>query len=132
MSDNKNSSSGEDQVAVKTILVVEDDEDIGAFIVQALTLETPYEALLVADGSQASKVVKTLKPSLFLLDYQLPDITGIKLYDQLHTTDGLEDIPAIIISANAPAKEMRNRKITHISKPFELTDLLQSIEKLLA
>lgn len=34
----------------KTILVVEDDADIGAFIVQALTQEAPHHPLLVADG----------------------------------------------------------------------------------
>lgn len=121
----------EGHAPVKTILVVEDDEGVGNFLVQAFLLESPYQAMLVTDGSQALKAVESLKPSLFLLDYQLPHMNGIELYDQLHASKELEDIPAIIMSANPPLREARERKITCIRKPIELDELLRTIEKLL-
>jgi CheY-like chemotaxis protein len=78
------------------------------------------------------ETVKTIKPNLFVLDYLLPRMNGIDLYDQLHATKELEDIPAIMMSANLPASEARKRKITCLKKPFELDELLQTIEKLIA
>jgi DNA-binding response OmpR family regulator len=132
MSVDRNRASSEDPINVKTILVVEDDEDIGSFIVEALLQETSHQALLVTTGSKALETVKTIKPNLFVLDYLLPRMNGIDLYDQLHATKELEHIPAIMMSANLPASEARKRKITCLKKPFELDELLQTIEKLIA
>jgi DNA-binding response OmpR family regulator len=122
---------GGNNVSVKTVLVVEDDTGIGNFLVQAILQETPYQAMLVADGFQAIKAVTNIRPSLFILDYQLPRMNGIELYDQLHATKGLEHIPAMVISARLPRQEIEKRKIIAMSKPLELDDFLNTIEKLL-
>lgn len=116
---------------VKMILVVEDDAGIGTFLVQAITQETPYLALLVSDGFQALNAVANVKPSLFILDYQLPKMNGIELYDKLHATQEMERVPAIVISARLPRKEIEERRIIGMNKPLELDDLLKTIEKLL-
>lgn len=131
MAHNREQASGEDDVKAKTVLVVEDDTGIGNFLVQAISQETPHHALLVSDGFQALKAVASIKPSLFILDYQLPRMNGIELYDQLHATPGLEKIPAIVISARLPRQEIEKRKIMSMSKPLELDDFLNTIESLL-
>ena len=131
MAHNREHTSGVDDVTVKTVLVVEDDIGIGNFLVQAISQETSHHALLVTDAFQALKAVASIKPSLFILDYQLPRMNGIELYDQLHATKGLEEIPAIVISARLPKKEIEKRKILAMSKPLELDDFLNTIEKLL-
>lgn len=117
--------------SVKTVLVVEDDTSIGSFLVQAILQETDHQAILVPDGFQALQTVADIRPNLFILDYQLPRMNGIELYDQLHATSGLEDIPAMVISARLPRKEIDQRKILGMSKPLELDDFLQAIENLL-
>ncbi len=124
-------SSAEGQISMKTVLVVEDDEDIGELIVQAIDLETPFRALLVTDGFQALKKVNNLKPNLLLLDYGLPDTNGIKLYDTLHAISGLEHVPAIMISANLPTQEVEKRKLLSLKKPFELDELLHIIGRVI-
>ena len=91
---------------VKTILVVEDDADIGALIVQALTQETPHHPLLVADGKQALDITGKLIPDLFIIDYLLPHMNGIELYDILQSRKELAAIPTIIISAHLPRQEI--------------------------
>lgn len=124
-------SSGKSQRKLKTILVIEDNADLGDFFVQALKDETPHQVILVADGFQALRMVRSIKPDLFVLDYQLPSMNGIELYDQLHTTEGLETVPALFMSANAPSDELEKRRVYYIKKPFELDDLLKTIEALL-
>ncbi len=54
--------------ARKAILVVEDDADLGAFLVQAITQETPHHTLHVTDGIQALEVTDNLIPDLFIID----------------------------------------------------------------
>lgn len=123
--------SGEEEPTMKTILVVEDDRDVGEFLDLALRQETPYHPLLVPDGFQALKVVREIKPDLLLLDYQLPSMDGIELHDQLHASKGLEDTPAILMSSNLPRKEIEKRKIVGVRKPFELDTLLNMIARAL-
>lgn len=118
--------------SVKMVLIVEDDQDIGSFILRAILYETSYQAIYVADGYQALETVKTVKPNLLLMDYQLPRMNGIELYDRLHTYKELEHVPVIMISARLPKEEAKKRKITCLEKPFELDTLLKTINVLIA
>jgi len=117
--------------SVKTILIVEDDADIGEFLVQTLAAETAYHILLAANGVQAIKHTATLMPDLFILDYQLPQMNGLELYDQLHSQKKLQHIPALFMSANAPVNEIAQRQASWIKKPFELEELLQLVQGIL-
>ncbi len=116
----------------KITLIVEDDTSIGEVLVYAISQATPYTALTVTDGFEALEIIKGVKPDLFILDYQLPRMTGIELYDRLHCLQGLENIPTIIMSANLPESAIRQRHLIGIKKPFELDELLDTIEKLIA
>lgn len=116
---------------IKTILIVEDDDHIGEFLERVISEETPYKPLVVTDGFEALKVTHDLKPNLFLLDYLLPRMDGIELYDQLHAMKGFQDIPAIIISANVPRYELEKRSLVGLRKPLELSELLKQIQSLL-
>lgn len=116
---------------LQTVMIVEDDAHIGAFLVEAITQETPYHAMLVANGVEALKTVKSLKPSLLILDYHLPGINGLELYDQIHAMPQLMEVPAIMMSARLPRNELEQRTIIGIHKPFELDDFLQAIKDLL-
>ena len=120
------------EIGTRVILVVEDEETISDFVVRLLELETPYKALSAANAVQALELVDVIKPDLFLLDYQLPGINGLELFDRLHTMQGLEAVPALMFSANALSqKPLQERHITFFMKPFDLDDLLQAVEKLL-
>lgn len=122
-----------DRVAVKLILVVEDDEDIGTFLVQAIHQETAHRAIHHVGAYQALEAVKIVVPDLFILDYNLPDMSGLELYDQLQTFEHLKNSLTILISAYSPSLvEIRKRRILFIRKPFDLTKLLNAIENALA
>lgn len=117
---------------IKTILIVEDDGAIGEFLVEMLKLFTPYQALLATDGMQALEMVKTVVPDLFLLDYFLPKMNGLELSLQFQEREELWATPVLLMSASNPVQEIEEHRISFIKKPFELDDLLQMIETLLA
>jgi len=114
------------------ILVVEDDDSIGTFLVEALSQETPYRALLVSDGVQALQLVNTVKPCLFITDFRLPHMNGLELCDSLKSMQSFKDIPTILMSAHLPMQEVQKRNIVGLNKPFELDDLLSTVERLLS
>ena len=116
----------------KTILLVEDDSIISELLIQMITQETHYKVFSVPDGLEALDLVKNIKPQLLILDYWLPFIHGIELYDRLHNTEGLEEVPAIMLSVNAPVREINQRHMTYIKKPFDMPKLLDTIHRLIA
>jgi CheY-like chemotaxis protein len=119
------------QIPTKTILLVEDDTIIAELLIQMITHETNYHVLAVPDGPEALDLVRNIKPQLFILDYWLPTIHGIELYDRLHNTEGLEQVPTIMLSVNAPLQEINRRQIMSMRKPFDMYKLLEAIDKFL-
>lgn len=120
------------QAHFKLIFIVEDDTIMEEFLITAITDETPYQVIAVPNGFEALTVVKDIKPQLFILDYLLPEMNGLELYDRLHSIEDLAETPTIMYSTNLPTKELQKRHITGLSKPFELDELLSIIERLLA
>jgi len=124
--------STKEHVRIKTILVVEDDTGIGEVLVQAILQETSYLPVLVANGFEALNTVKNIRPHLFILDYKLPRMNGLDLYEQLHHIKEFAETPTIMMSAQLPKKELGGRAILGMEKPIDIDDLLQAIDRLLA
>ena len=118
-------------IIAKTILIVEDDTAFGDFLCNAIERETPHQALRVSDGLQALDLVKEVIPDLIILDYYLPNMNGIELYDQLHAINGLENVPTIMASAGVLEHDLQGRHIVGMSKPVGLNKLLDIVEELL-
>jgi DNA-binding response OmpR family regulator len=117
-----------------TIFIVEDDPSIGSMLTDIILQETSYYPVLLIDGQQALKLTEYIKPYLFLIDYYLPKMNGIELYDRLHAKETLQDVPAIILDASLERnrKAYEERELIALSKPFELEELLSSIQGILA
>ena len=131
MAQQREQKSGDNTYHLKTILIVEDDTNIGEVLVQAISQETSYLAVLASDGFEALKFVENLTPNLFILDYQLPRMNGIELYDKLHAIEKVADVPTIMMSARLPQQELAKRNITAMNKPIDLDDFLQTIDQFL-
>ena len=123
---------GNTQFTTKTVLLVEDDAAIAELLAQIIVQETPYRVFVVPDGLQALDMAKNVRPNLLLLDYWLPTINGIELYDRLCAMKELEKIPTIMLSVNPPFQEIKKRKITSMKKPFDVDQLLQTVQSLIA
>ena len=115
----------------KIILVVEDDDSIGSMLLETLSQETPYKPVLVNDGFEALRTIRSTKPDLFITDYRLPNMNGIELYDRLRRTHNFDNTPTIIMSAYLPEEEVRKRRLIGLSKPFEIDEFLETVEKLI-
>lgn len=129
MSDHKDINKHE---AMKLILIVEDDALVGDMFVRIISKETAHQALLVPDGPRALEIVKEYRPDLMILDYHLPRMNGLELYDRLHAIKELEDVPTILTTAGVMQYDILPRHLIGISKPVDLNKLLDIIEELLS
>jgi len=117
----------------KLIFIVEDDEEIGNLLLQIIEQETLHKAIHQVNARNALDALTRIMPHLLLLDYSLPDMNGLELYDWLQSFEHLKYIPTILMSArNPPLEEIHRRGILYLRKPFAVTELLAIIKKLFA
>jgi CheY-like chemotaxis protein len=117
----------------KVIVVVDDDEEIGILITELIHEQTTHVVQHHVTGHQALQVMSTSPSHLLILDYNLPDMSGLELHDRLHSFEHLRTVPTLLISSiKPPLREVQKRAITFLAKPFDLMELLHTITTLLA
>src|SRR5207245_3887165 len=99
MTDNVGPSGVPERATMKTILLVEDDLDLSEVIAAALKEVLSYHVLVAASGQEALKIVGTFTFDLFLLDYHLPDMDGLTVYEHLHAIAGVAQVPVLFLTA---------------------------------
>ena len=85
------------------ILVVEDNPDMAALVVEEILPALGYKALAASNAQEGLEKVRGHKPDLMLLDLMLPDIDGFSLL-RLLTEEGISQ-PTILVT-NRPASMM--------------------------
>lgn len=111
----------------RTILIVEDDEDI-SMIEEAYLRSAGFETILVPDGSKVSETLAAHKADLILLDLMLPGKSG---YDVCREIREQIDIPILMVSARTEAvdkvKGFGLGADDYITKPFDPAELVARI-----
>jgi hypothetical protein len=114
-----------------TVLVIEDDFDVAQLIALQLQQEG-FDVLTTELGEEALSLAHTEHIDLITLDMMLPDITGMEVLRRLKTDHETADIPVIIVSVLQPDGGGAGwGAADHITKPFALDKLLDSIRRTL-
>ena len=97
----------------KVILIVDDDHEIGEVLQKIILQQTDYQVVWMAESEGVLKAAPSLHPSLILLDYMLPAIHGLELYDRLQEVKNMRGVPVILMSAwdTVPFEALRERGI---------------------
>ena len=114
------------------ILIVEDDENVGEFLQQVIDEQTPYQTTVVQDGTGALEKAQQIQPCLLLLDYRLPGMDGLEVYDHLQSMEETRGVPAIMMSASLPTEELQSRGIYQLRKPMDIGNVIRMITHALA
>ncbi len=112
-----------------TILVVDDEEMLRAFIARAL-LRNGYEVLTASDGPEALGICERrhAEIDLLLTDVTMPRMTGDELAAK--ASENWPEIRTLIISGYAV--ERRNRRNNFLMKPFTVDELAGKVRQVLA
>jgi DNA-binding response OmpR family regulator len=113
---------------MSSILVIDDDINIGNMLEEAFRLEG-YKVYRAYSGTEALLVLENHKPNLVLLDLMLPGLSGEEVLPKI------EGIPVIIMSAKSETehkvKLLYEGASDYISKPFVLAELLARVKAIL-
>ncbi len=113
-----------------TILVVDDEADVRAFLTAVLE-KAGYHVVTAQDGRQALKVAREERPDLVVLDLQMPDQTGTDFYRRFTKEADLSDTPVIVVSGVAGRHLAVSRPFAVFDKPIVPDEFLDTVERAL-
>lgn len=111
------------------VLLVEDEEGL-LEILEVNFSSAGYRVTTAADGVSAWHAFDAGRPDLLVLDLNLPRMTGFRLLELVRRESSL---PVLILTAYdfAEAEEIaRYRPDAFVTKPFEVTDLIATADRL--
>ena len=116
------------------ILVVEDETPIREMIAFHLS-RAGFEVVQAADSRQARQVLVDERPDLALIDWMLPDMSGLELTRLLKRDTENDDIAVIMLTARADEHDkvsgLESGADDYVTKPFSPRELLARIEAVL-
>ncbi|MBX7124291.1 MAG: response regulator [Cyclobacteriaceae bacterium] len=65
------------------IFLIEDDDIYAEFVRKALTRNSSYQVTRFATAEDAYQKIQSELPEVFIIDYKLPGMSGIDLYEKI-------------------------------------------------
>jgi CheY-like chemotaxis protein len=116
------------------LLIAEDDKDI-RFLLELRLRRAGFEITVATDGEEALRIVRSEPPDLVLLDVAMPVLDGLSMLDQMRAHPETSDLPVVLLSATVDESQIRDGlrrgANAYLKKPFQLEELLTTIELLL-
>ena len=118
----------------KRILVVEDERAIREMV--TFTLKRAGFAVREAeDASSARRIIADNRPDLILLDWMLPDLSGLELARALRRDEATRELPILMLTARAAEDDkvlgLESGADDYLTKPFSARELVARIQALL-
>jgi len=119
----------------KKILVVDDEPEISDFLEKVLS-KYGYSVTTLTDPIKALEEIKNKSYNLLITDIRMPGMTGLELIEKTHSLNLAQPLEVVVISAHATVDTaiecMRKGAIDYLVKPFEIKEILATVEKALA
>jgi len=116
------------------ILLVEDEKSIVTLIKYNLEKEG-FKVFCSETGEDALKIIKENTPDLVILDWMLPDTSGIDVCRQIKIDKKLKNIPVLILTAKGePDDKIKGLEVgadDYVTKPFNNKELLLRVKSLI-
>lgn len=119
----------------RSILVVDDDDDIRQLVVLALELTTDWDVVTATGGEAAVTMAGLHLPDAVLMDMMMPGIDGLTAFEAMQAHEATRGIPVILVTAKLQAGNGRpwdGHAISGvIAKPFDPLTLAARVADLL-
>ncbi len=119
---------------LRTVLIA-DDEPSMRLLVHATIESDDYVVVEAEDGAEAWSMVQKHRPSLVLLDVQMPGRSGIEVLRSIKSDPQLKSTRVILLTSKAQESDIESGLIAgadfYLTKPFSPLDLLTRVEEAL-
>jgi two-component system phosphate regulon response regulator PhoB len=116
------------------IVTVEDELPLITLLKYNLEKEG-YKVKNAETGQEALQLIKSTLPDIVVLDWMLPDFSGIEVCKQIKRDKKLKTIPVLMLTAKSEAEDkiigFENGVDDYLTKPFNNKELILRIKSLL-
>jgi CheY-like chemotaxis protein len=116
-------------------VVIADDESTIRLLVHATIDSDDYTVLEAVDGAQAWAMIQEKKPSLVLLDVQMPGLSGLDVLRLIKSNPEFMKTKVILLTSKAQETDIETGLLAgadfYLTKPFSPLDLLSRVEEAL-
>ena len=113
------------------IMVVEDEEALATLLSYNLEKEG-YEVVTVSNGLNAVSEVERLLPSVIILDWMLPEISGVEICKLIRSKPDIKNIPIIMLTAKSQEEDkikgLSAGADDYVTKPFSVPELMARVK----
>ena len=113
------------------LLIVEDEDTLG-YTLKTFFEKKDFNVEVVKDGEDALFQAESYKPDVILLDWMLPNMSGLEICRQIRNTKSINKIPIIFLTAKGEEEDkLKGLDIgadDYITKPFSQLELLARIK----
>jgi CheY-like chemotaxis protein len=114
-------------------VIIADDESSMRLLVHATIDSDDYTVLEAANGTEAWAMIQEQKPSLILLDVDMPGLNGLEVLRLVKSDPAYKDTCVILLTADAQEAEVEAGLLAgadfYLTKPFSPLDLLSRVEE---
>jgi DNA-binding response OmpR family regulator len=119
----------------KTLLVADDDAEMRRLVRRALE-KRGYTIVEARDGEEALERILELKPAAVVLDVMMPGLTGWEICKYIRSHESLSGVGVLMLTAiGRTVNEMTSPLYgadAALDKPFDVSELVETMEKVLA
>jgi len=113
------------------VMIIEDEEALGLLLKYNLEKEG-YEVILETRGNKALAEIERNCPSVILLDWMLPEISGVEICKLIRSKPDIKNIPVIMLTAKGE-EEDKIKGLTagaddYVTKPFSVPELMARVK----
>ncbi len=116
------------------ILAVDDDPAV-LRIIDSYLSRHDFAVKTAANGEEALKILKTLTPSLLILDVMMPGISGYDLCHLVKCEERLQGVPVIFLTSRGSPQDFKTGRdlgaVIYMVKPLKPEKLLNIVQMLL-
>lgn len=125
---------GSDEKTEKKIILMVDDQPDSVADLLKYEMGSEYKIAIARSGEEALSKLKTLKPSLVILDMNMPGMGGMGFLDKIRTSGVISSFPVLAMTAknDFERKALLAGATSFIAKPCDPEDLLKEIKRLLS
>lgn len=124
----------DNEIQSARILIVEDEAPIRTLISFACA-GAGFEVECTDSAVTAQRIVEKNRPDLVLLDYMLPELSGVEWLEKLHADPKTKDLPVIMLTARGSesdrVKGLNAGADDYVVKPFMPRELIARIQAVL-
>ena len=117
-----------------SILVVEDEDSL-ATLLQYNLVKEGYDVSLSADGEEALMMIGERQPDMVVLDWMLPTLSGIEVCRRIRQRVSTRNLPILMLTARAEESDRIRGLDTgaddYLIKPFSMVELCARIRAVL-